>query len=159
MIMVPQRGPGPPFWFPWGGSRPSFWASEGPMWPHSAPQDDLWRSLVIILGVIWKPTSVKFGVDFWCVFGMVCWMVLQWFCPCFGRLFGAKTMTKRQREDLWKCLFYLSNIAVFVVCGLHSVFQMERKTEFDSELKENSVLWSFGVRFESHSASEIDEKE
>ena len=34
-------------------------------------------------------------------------MVLQWFWACFERLSGAKTMTKRQREDLWKCLFYL----------------------------------------------------
>ena len=53
-------------------------------------------------------------------------MVLEWFWVCFGRLFGAKTMTKRQREDLWKCLFYLTNIAVFVDCGFILGCQSER---------------------------------
>ena len=67
-------------------------------------------------------------------------MVLEWFRACFGRAFGAKTMLERQREDLWKCLFYLSNIAVFVVCGLHLGCQNERETEWDSDLDENSVL-------------------
>ena len=50
-------------------------------------------------------------------------------------------MTKRQRENLWKCLFYISNIAVFVVRGLHLGCQNERKTEWDSDLDLNSVLW------------------
>ena len=54
-------------------------------------------------------------------------MVLEWFWACFGRLFGAKTMTKRQREDLWKCLFYVSNIDVFVVYGLHLGAKMREK--------------------------------
>ena len=61
-------------------------------------------------------------------------MVFEWFGACFGRFFGAKTMTKRQREDLWKCLFYVGNIAVFVDGGLHLGCQSERKTEWDSEL-------------------------
>ena len=36
-------------------------------------------------------------------------------------------MTKRQREDLWKCLFVFSNIAVFVVCGVHLGCQIREK--------------------------------
>ena len=51
-----------------------------------------------------------------------------------GRFVGAKTRINRQREDLWKCLFYLSNIAVFVDCGLHLGCQSEIKTEWDSDL-------------------------
>ena len=66
-------------------------------------------------------------------------MALEWFYACFGRLFDAKTMTKRQREDLWKCLFYLSNIAVFVVCGFRLGCQNERTSEWESDLDENSV--------------------
>ena len=34
--MVPQRGLGPPFWFP-GGSGPPFWVYKGPMWPKVPP--------------------------------------------------------------------------------------------------------------------------
>ena len=76
----------------------------------------------------------------WMGFRDICLSVLEWFWVCVGRLFGAKTMTKRQREDFWKGLFYVSNIAVFVVCGLHLGCQNERKTEWDSDLDENSVL-------------------
>jgi len=46
-------------------------------------------------------------------------------------------MMKRQREDLWKSLFYISNIAVFVVCGLHLGCQNVRKIEWDSDLIKN----------------------
>ena len=51
-------------------------------------------------------------------------------------------MRKRKRDDLWKCLFYLSNIAVFKGLGLHLVCQKE-KTEWDAELDAKSVLASF----------------
>ena len=68
--MVLQRGLGPPFWFP-GGSRPPFWVSKDPMWPHSAPGIDLWTIVVLILGVIWNPKSIKFAFDFSYVFGML----------------------------------------------------------------------------------------
>ena len=44
-------------------------------------------------------------------------------------------MTKRQREDLWKCLFYKSNIALFVVCGLHLGAKM-------SEKQSGIAIWS-----------------
>ena len=101
---------------------------------QSAPQVDLLMILVLILGVIWSPKSVKFGVEFGCVFGMFFLLVLEWFWTCVGRLLGVKTMTKRQKEDLWKCLFYLGNIAVFQVCGLHLGCRNERKTEWDSDL-------------------------
>ena len=67
-------------------------------------------------------------------------MVLDWFWACFGRFVGVKTRIKRQIEDLWKCLFYLSNIDVFVDDGLHLGCQNERKTEWDSDLDLNSVL-------------------
>ena len=58
----------------------------------------------------------------------------------FGRLFDAKTMTKRQREDLWKCLFHESDIGVFVVYGLRLGCQNERQTELDSDPDSNLVL-------------------
>ena len=96
---------------------------------------------MLILEVIWAPKSMIFGVDFGCVFGMVFFVVLEWFWLCFGRLFGAKTMSKRQREDLWKWLFYVSDFAVFVVYGVHLGCQNERKTEWDYDLDSNLVLW------------------
>ena len=52
-------------------------------------------------------------------------------------------MRKRKRDDLWKCLFYLSNIAVFKGLGLHLVCEKERKIEWDAELDAKSVLASF----------------
>ncbi len=50
-------------------------------------------------------------------------------------LCGAKTTIKKQREDLWKCLFYLSNIAGFVDYVFHFWCQSEIKTEWDSDLE------------------------
>jgi hypothetical protein len=52
-------------------------------------------------------------------------------------------MRKRKRDDLWKCLFYLRNIAVFKGLGLHLVCEKERKIEWDAELDAKSVLASF----------------
>ena len=52
-------------------------------------------------------------------------------------------MRKRKRDDLWKCLFYLCNIAVFKGLGLHLVCEKERKIEWDAELDAKSVLASF----------------
>ena len=72
---------------------------------HMAPQcppGRFWRISGVIWGVILNPKSVKFGVDFRCVFGMLFGGVLDWFWDCFGRLFGAKTMIKKKRDDLWK---------------------------------------------------------
>ena len=62
-------------------------------------------------------------------------------------------MRKRKRDDLWKCLFYLSNIAVFKGFGVHLACQKERKTEWDAELDAKSVLSSFRNHFGSHSES------
>ena len=67
-----------------GGAGPPFWASLGPLWPHSAPQVDFWNILGFIWGVILSPKSVKFGVDFRCVFGTLFGEVLEWFWGCFG---------------------------------------------------------------------------
>ena len=36
-------------------------------------------------------------------------------------------MRKRKRDDLWKCLFYLCNIAVFKGLALHLGCEQERK--------------------------------
>ena len=52
-------------------------------------------------------------------------------------------MRKRKRDDLWKCLFYLRNIAVFKGLGLHLVCEKERKIEWDAELDAKSVLAAF----------------
>ena len=52
-------------------------------------------------------------------------------------------MRKKKRDDLWKCLFYLRNIAVFKGLGLHLVCEKERKIEWDAELDAKSVLASF----------------
>jgi len=52
-------------------------------------------------------------------------------------------MRKRKRDDFWKCLFYLSNIAVFKGSGVHLGCQKERKIEWDAELDAKSVLASF----------------
>ena len=52
-------------------------------------------------------------------------------------------MRKRKRDDFWKCLFYLRNIAVFKGLGLHLVCEKERKIEWDAELDAKSVLASF----------------
>ena len=52
-------------------------------------------------------------------------------------------MRKRKRDDLWKCLFYLRNIAVFKGLGLHLVCEKERNIEWDAELDAKSVLASF----------------
>ena len=62
-------------------------------------------------------------------------------------------MRKRKRDDLWKCLFYLCNIAVFKGLGLHLGCQKERKTEWDAELDAKSVLSSFRDHFGSHFGS------
>ena len=32
---------------------------------------DLWIIVVLMLEVIWNPKSIKFGVEFGCVFGMI----------------------------------------------------------------------------------------
>ena len=52
-------------------------------------------------------------------------------------------MRKRKRDDMWKCLLYLSNIVVFNGLGLHLVCEKERKIEWDAELDAKSVLASF----------------
>ena len=62
-------------------------------------------------------------------------------------------MSKRKRDDLCKCLFSLSNIAVFKGSGVHLGCQKERKTEWDAELDAKSVLSSFRDHFGSHSGS------
>ena len=49
-------------------------------------------------------------------------------------------MIKRKRDDSWKNLFDLRNIAVFIGCGVHLGCQKERKTECESDLDSNSVL-------------------
>ena len=93
---------------------------------------------------------MKFGVDFRCVFGMFFGGVLEWFWGCFGWLFGAKTMIRRKRDDLWKSLFYVCNIAVFKGSGINFGCQKDRKTEWDAELDAKSVMSSFRVHFGSH---------
>ena len=95
---------------------------------------------MLILGVIWNPKSIKVGVEFGNDFGMFLLSGFKMVLACFGRLCGAQTGSKRQREDLWKCFFYVSNIAVFVACGVHLGCQSERKTEWDSDLDSNLVL-------------------
>ena len=62
-------------------------------------------------------------------------------------------MRKRKRDDLWKCLFYLGNIAVFKGLGLHLVCEKERKIEWDAELDAKSVLSSFRDHFGSRFGS------
>ena len=52
-------------------------------------------------------------------------------------------MRQRKKKDLWKCLFYLGNIAVFKGLGLHLGCHKDRKTEWDAELDAKSVLASF----------------
>ena len=59
-------------------------------------------------------------------------------------------MIKKKRDDLWKCLFPLSNIAVFKGSGVHLGCPKERKTEWDAELDANSVLSSFQDHFGCH---------
>ena len=49
-------------------------------------------------------------------------------------------MSKRKRDDLWKCLFPLSNIAAFKRSGVHLGCQKEGKTEWDAELEAKSAL-------------------
>ena len=71
-------------------------------------------------------------------------MVLEWFWTCVGRLCGAKTMAKRQREDLWKLLFYRSNIAVFVVCGLIWGARMREKQNGIPSLIKTRFYGDFG---------------
>ena len=51
---------------------------------QSAPQVDILMILVLILGVIWIPKSIKFGVEFGRVFGMFCCVVLEWFYVVLG---------------------------------------------------------------------------
>ena len=72
------EGPWTSFLVPWGVST-SFLGFWGSRVARGAPQVDLLRILVVILEVIWRPKSVNFGVDFWGVFGMVFWVVLEWF--------------------------------------------------------------------------------
>ena len=100
---------------------------------------------------------MKGGVNFRQVFGVAFW---KGFCIGLGWLVGAKTMIKRKRVDLWKCLFYFRNIDVFRGCGVHLGCQKERKTECESDLDSNSVLcWfrdHFGSHFGSQNRSKID---
>ena len=63
-------------------------------------------------------------------------------------------MSKRKRDDLWKCLFYFSNIVVSKGFGVHLGCQKERKTEWDAELDAKSVLSSFRDHFGSHFGSQ-----
>ena len=100
MKMVPRRVPGPPFWGPRGGLDLPFEALWIPSGSHLGPQcppGRFWR----ISGVIWEsilsPKSMKFGVDFRCVFGMLFGRVLEWCWNCFG----------------WKYLFFIYVILVF----------------------------------------------
>ena len=116
MKIVSRRVFGAAFWGPWGGLDLPFEALWVPSRSHLGPQcppGRFWR----ISGVIWESIlsskSMKFGVDFRCVFGMLFGGVLEWFWGCFGWLFGTKTTIKSKRVDLWKCLFYLRNINVF----------------------------------------------
>ena len=52
-------------------------------------------------------------------------------------------MRKRKRDDMWKCLFYLSDITVSKGLGLHFLCEKERKIEWDTELDAKSVWASF----------------
>ena len=58
----------------------------------------------------------------------------------FGAHLGAKTMIKRKRDDLWKYLFHICNIAVFRGGGRYLGCQKERKTDCESDPDSNSVL-------------------
>ena len=64
-------------------------------------------------------------------------------------------MRKRKRDDLWKCLFYIRNIAVFKGLDLHLVCEKERKIEWDAELDAKSVLVSFRNDFRAISGAKI----
>ena len=87
MKMVARRVPGRPFWGPRGGLDLAFeplWVPSGSHLGPQCPPGRFWR----ISGVIWEsilsPKSMKFGVDFRCVFGMFFGGVLEWFWGCFG---------------------------------------------------------------------------
>ena len=67
MKLVPESGPGPPFWVPTEGLD-VFLGLFAPMWPYSAPRVVFWRMPGFIFGVIWSPKSMKVGVDFRCFF-------------------------------------------------------------------------------------------
>ena len=58
----------------------ALWVPCGPTVPPSRLLEDFG----FIWGVILNPKSVKFGVDFRCVFGMLFGRVLEWFWGCFG---------------------------------------------------------------------------
>ena len=120
--MMPRRAPGPPFWVP-GGSWTSLLGFFGPMWPHSAPRVDFWRISELIWGVILSPKSMKFGVEFRCVFGMIFGGVLEWFWCYFYDFLGALKILESERGIFQKCLFYIRNSTVFNDCGLHFGFQ------------------------------------
>ena len=52
----------------------------------------------------------------------------------FWETFWCRNDDQKAKGGFVECLFYVSNIAVFVVCGLHLGCENERKTEWDSEL-------------------------
>ena len=59
----------------------------------------------------------------------------------FWETFWCQNDDQTAKGGFVEMVFYVSNIAVFVVCGLHLGCQNERKTEWDSDLDSNSVLW------------------
>jgi len=68
-------------------------------------------------------------------------------------------MIKREREDLWKCLFYLGNIDVCRGCGFHLGCQRKRNRvgcRFGFKLGFVMILASFRKHFGSQNPSNID---
>jgi len=87
MKMVPRRVPGPPFWGPRGSLDLPFeplWVPSGSHLGPQCPPGRFWRISDVIWEPILSPKSMKFGVDFRCVFGMLFGGVLEWFWGCFG---------------------------------------------------------------------------
>ena len=67
-------------------------------------------------------------------------------------------MTKRQREDLWKCLFFVSIIAVFVVCGLHLGAKVREKQSGIPIWIKTRFCGDFGSVLRVIVVTKIDEK-
>ena len=110
-----------------GDPGPPFWASWGPVWPHSAPRVEFWTISELICGVILSQKSMKFGVDFRSGFGMLFWKVLEWFWDCFGWLCDAQMKTERKRAIYEKPMFYLRKGAVFEGSGLQKCSRKRSK--------------------------------
>ena len=78
---------------------------------------------------------MKFGVEFRCVFGMICGGVLEWFWCYFYDFLGALKILESEMGIFQKCLFYIWNLTVCKGCRIHlGVSEVKKKTmDFDPE--------------------------